>query len=1148
MRRLLLLGLVSLFSLNFLLAQKEANNWFFVGMNALTFNYGPPQNISCPNPLGDRGTAVASDTAGNLLFYTNGVKVWTKTHQQMQNGYGLSGKAYYQTCVAFRKPGSFRYYYIFTIGNYSFPPNDGLRYSLVDMDANGGEGAVVQKNIALGGGGDAMDVVTATLHKNNRDVWVITRVQLFEKYIYACFLVTPTGIELPVYTDNYKQHPGMTFSIGGIKVSPNGKKFIDFQGADDFLGNFDNVTGTLTKICNSRVTIPSFITIGGEFSNDSKYFYYCGTQGNTEYTVYQFDATAPDSLSYVNSSVLVGSVHQTVGTSNGQFLWMQAAPDGKIYGVRQGLYYLFTLNYPDEYGIDCGFQLDGYQLNNKAARSLPQFVSSYTQHIYYTGSCAGTAFQFTANFQPTPVSITWDFGDGGTSNQMNPTHIYTNPGTYEVVAYVVYPDGKTGEAHREVLVYGVPYPNLGPDLTVCQGTSVTLSPGNFPFCIWSTGSHFATINVSDTGSYWVQVVNDTGCINRDTININWYPHPQIDESNLNVAPTTCNASTGAITGLAVNGLNPMNFTWKNGSGSVIGSGLDLYHLPVDNYSLWVTDSAGCTFQLKSYTIKNVGDSLILSVDHQDTHCNINDGMIHVNATAGLSNMLMYSLDNSNYVSNQGLFTSLPAGSYQVWVKDSLGCKKVYDGNPVIIVRQAGPQALVPVIQDETNTQGNGSIQLAALSSSDTLWYSIGGAPQLNNGLFTNLSAKTYTCIITDKFGCDTTFTVILKNLVLIKLQAIAGDGSVCLGNVAVLPLQANSFSHVSAFDSRLKYNKAQVTCQNYLNANPALADSLHVDLFPALGEISLTWTGKNPVNLADGSTLVELSFASLLTGQDSLKWDISPGICTFLDSLGNVIAPEFKQGQVRVYSIPQGTIQAPETVCEGSDLSLIGNYTPGSGNGPISYQWSGPDGFTDTNPVTFITGATLANAGEYLLNLADTNHCQGQASFQLNVIPTPVADFSKDTVYFDQQTEIQARPGYAWYAWSTGDSSSSITITAEGWYKVMIRTAEGCTTVDSLMALFSFAPFNMPNAFSPNADGYNDNFRPVTQAEKIKSFTMYIYDRWGRQVFATKDLGNGWNGNIDGKPAPVGVYTYIISFSYISGETRKKSGTITLIR
>lgn len=144
---------------------------------------------------------------------------------------------------------------------------------------------------------------------------------------------------------------------------------------------------------------------------------------------------------------------------------------------------------------------------------------------------------------------------------------------------------------------------------------------------------------------------------------------------------------------------------------------------------------------------------------------------------------------------------------------------------------------------------------------------------------------------------------------------------------------------------------------------------------------------------------------------------------------------------------------------------MIGTYTPGSGTGTISCEWSEPDGFTDTNPVTFLSKATQANAGEYVLNLADTNHCQSQASIQLNVIPLPVADFSKDTVFFDQQTEIQARPGYAHYSWSTGDCDSSITITAEGWYKFIIQTAEGCTTMDSLMALYSFVPLNMPICF-----------------------------------------------------------------------------------
>ncbi len=201
----------------------------------------------------------------------------------------------------------------------------------------------------------------------------------------------------------------------------------------------------------------------------------------------------------------------------------------------------------------------------------------------------------------------------------------------------------------------------------------------------------------------------------------------------------------------------------------------------------------------------------------------------------------------------------------------------------------------------------------------------------------------------------------------------------------------------------------------------------------------------------------------------------------------------------------------------------------------------------DSIPSTFLSKVTQVNAGEYILNLADTNHCQSRVSVHLNVVPLPVADFAKDTVYFDQQTDIQARPGYAHYSWSTGDSASTITITAEGWYYVIIQTIEGCTTVDSLMALYSFVPLNMPNAFSPNADEKNDLFRPVTLPEKVNSFTMYIYDRWGRQVFATKDISRGWDGAFDSAQAPMGVYTYVISYSNATGEMRKKTGVVTLV-
>jgi len=166
----------------------------------------------------------------------------------------------------------------------------------------------------------------------------------------------------------------------------------------------------------------------------------------------------------------------------------------------------------------------------------------------------------------------------------------------------------------------------------------------------------------------------------------------------------------------------------------------------------------------------------------------------------------------------------------------------------------------------------------------------------------------------------------------------------------------------------------------------------------------------------------------------------------------------------------------------------------------------------------------------------------------VNIAPYPVAGFTSDTIYFDDQIRLEAAQGYTHYTWNTGDSTYSVLVTTDGWYKVTITTAEGCTSVDSVMMLSAFAPLTMPNAFTPNGDGTNDFFRPVTQPEKISSFSMYIFDRWGKQVFFTNDIAHGWDGRINGNPAQIGGYVYTLKYSYPSGETREKRGMVTVVR
>ena len=86
----------------------------------------------------------------------------------------------------------------------------------------------------------------------------------------------------------------------------------------------------------------------------------------------------------------------------------------------------------------------------------------------------------------------------------------------------------------------------------------------------------------------------------------------------------------------------------------------------------------------------------------------------------------------------------------------------------------------------------------------------------------------------------------------------------------------------------------------------------------------------------------------------------------------------------------------------------------------------------------------------------------------------------------------------------------------------------------------------VPNAFTPNGDGSNDEFRVAYRS--IVSFECRIYDQWGKKVYDSNDITEGWNGKIGGRKASVGVYFYVIEARGADGVKYKKKGAVNLIR
>ena len=86
----------------------------------------------------------------------------------------------------------------------------------------------------------------------------------------------------------------------------------------------------------------------------------------------------------------------------------------------------------------------------------------------------------------------------------------------------------------------------------------------------------------------------------------------------------------------------------------------------------------------------------------------------------------------------------------------------------------------------------------------------------------------------------------------------------------------------------------------------------------------------------------------------------------------------------------------------------------------------------------------------------------------------------------------------------------------------------------------------VPNVFTPNGDGVNDEFKVAYRS--IESYRCRIYNQWGRKVYDSTDITKGWDGTIGGSQASIGAYFYIIDAKGTDGKVWKKRGDINLVR
>lgn len=247
-----------------------------------------------------------------------------------------------------------------------------------------------------------------------------------------------------------------------------------------------------------------------------------------------------------------------------------------------------------------------------------------------------------------------------------------------------------------------------------------------------------------------------------------------------------------------------------------------------------------------------------------------------------------------------------------------------------------------------------------------------------------------------------------------------------------------------------------------------------------------------------------------------------------------------------------------ETVCIGDTAELFVNVI---GQQNLLINWEPEEQIIGPSNTPIILVNPL-KASTYNVNIRNTSGCSLDTSVVVNIfnfIPPLDITADRDTVREGESAQLMAteNEGYL-YQWSPDPSLDILDISdpiaspvETTTYELNIRDQNGCLN-QAFITIVVFNPaclppfIYVPNAFTPNGDSRNDQFK--VYGDPIDELELIIYDRWGEKVFESNQKDQGWDGTFRGKALAPDVYAYYVRVGCFDGEEYITKGNVTLIR
>ncbi len=314
----------------------------------------------------------------------------------------------------------------------------------------------------------------------------------------------------------------------------------------------------------------------------------------------------------------------------------------------------------------------------------------------------------------------------------------------------------------------------------------------------------------------------------------------------------------------------------------------------------------------------------------------------------------------------------------------------------------------------------------------------------------------------------------------------------------------------------------------------------NIGLCPASDSINIAVNPSPVVNLGRDTALCFGDSLLLNAGQaNTYIWSTgatSPSIAvsspgTYWVQAGNGTCYGADSINILFDSVPVVNLGNDTTVCQGATVALHAGQAS-------TYLWS--------------NGSTASSINVNTTNnywVTDYNgNCKSTDTVFVLFKSLPVNTLISDTTLCNGKTLLLNAGLANSYLWSTGATTQNITVTQTGEYNVIINYFNVCTVQYSATVKFAECGCEMlmPTAFTPNNDGKNDIFRPANRTG-CDAATFTVYNRWGRKVFETSNVVNGWDGYYNGVLQGEGVYVWQI-IAIKDGKQKLFKGTVTLIR